>query len=150
MTAPRVIWLALATLAASWASFLGVPIWLSVAALGSASLPSLVGMFVRGSTTDTKVAELESTIWIALATMGTACTGGAASPLIVLFAVGVGVAWMSGVKRLTFESAIFALIGLAVASAAAWNGSWMNESDINALATAYGVSGLALMGTIAV
>jgi signal transduction histidine kinase len=107
-------------------------------------------MFVRGSTTDTRVAELEAILWIALATMGAACTGGASSPLIVLFAVGVGTAWMSGVKRLTFESAVFALIGLAVATAAAWNGSWMSDSDADALATAYGACGLALMGAIAV
>ena len=80
MTAPRGIWLALATLAAAWASYRGVPIWLSVAALGCAALPPLVGTFVRGSTTDTKVAELESVLWIALATMGTACRGGASSP----------------------------------------------------------------------
>jgi signal transduction histidine kinase len=150
MTAPRGIWLILATIAAAWASFRGVPIWLSVAALGSAVLPPLVGMFVRGSTTDARVAELEAVLWIALATMGAACTGGASSPLIVLFAVGVGAAWMSGVKRLTFESAIFALVGLAVATAAAWNGSWMSDSDAEALATAYGASGLALIGAIAV
>ena len=150
MTAPRGIWLALATLAAAWASFRGVPIWLSVAALGAATLPPLVGMFVRGSTTDTRLAELESVLWIALATMGTACTGGASSPLIVLFAIGVGTAWMSGVKRLTFESAIFALIGLAVATLAAWQGSWMSDTDADALATAYGACGLALVGTIAV
>jgi signal transduction histidine kinase len=150
MTAPRVIWLGLAILAAAWASIRGVPIWLSVAALGCAVLPPLVGMFVRGSTTDTRVAELESVLWIALATMGAACTGGAASPLIVLFAIGVGTAWMSGVKRLTLESAVFALIGLAVATAAGWNGSWMNDMDADALATAYGACGLALVGTIAV
>jgi signal transduction histidine kinase len=107
-------------------------------------------MFVRGSTTDTRAAELESVLWIALATMGTACTGGAGSPLIVLFAIGVGTAWMSGVKRLTFESAIFALIGLAVATLAAWQGSWMNEADADALATTYGACGLALVGVIAV
>ncbi|HEX5007515.1 MAG TPA: HAMP domain-containing sensor histidine kinase, partial [Hyphomonadaceae bacterium] len=96
------------------------------------------------------MAELESVLWIALATMGAACTGGASSPLMVLFAIGVGTAWMSGVKRLTFESAVFALIGLAVATAAAWNGSWMSEPDSDALATAYGACGLVLIGTIAV
>ncbi len=150
MTAPRGIWLVLAMLAAGWASFRGVPIWLSVAALGCAVLPTLVGTFVRGSTTETRVAELESTLWIALATMGASCTGGASSPLIVLFAIGVGVAWMSGVRRLTLESAVFALIGLAVATVAALNGSWLDDRHADALATAYGAGGLALLGVIAV
>jgi cell cycle sensor histidine kinase DivJ len=57
---------------------------------------------------------------------------------------------MSGVKRLTLESAFFALLGFAVATAAAWNGSWMSDGDADALATAYGACGLALVGAIAV
>jgi signal transduction histidine kinase len=149
MTAPRGIWLVLATLAAAWASIRGVPIWLSVAALGCAVLPTLVGMFVRGSAADTRVAELESVLWIALATMGTACTGGAGSPLIVLFAAAVATAWMSGVPRLTIEAAGFSLLGLAVATIAGWDGSWLDANDANALATAYGTCGLALVGAIA-
>ena len=149
MTAPRGIWLGLATLAAAWAAIRGVPIWLSVAALGCAALPPLVGMFVRGSTTDMRVAELESVLWIALATMGAACTGGAGSPLIVLFAAAIATSWMSGGARLTAETAGFSLLGLAVAVIAGWEGSWLDADDAGALATSFGTCGLALVGAIA-
>ena len=148
MTAPRAIWLGLATLAAAWGVFLGVPFWLSLGAFICAILPPLVGTFVRGSTTDTRVTELESALWIGLATIGAASTGGATA-LVVLFGVAVAVAWSSGHARLTAEIAGFALLGLVFSLVASSAGGWLHPVDASILATAYGVAGLVLLGVMA-
>jgi cell cycle sensor histidine kinase DivJ len=148
MTAPRAIWLGLATLAAAWDVFLGVPIWLSFWAFICVILPPLVGMFVRGSTTDTRVAELESALWIGVATIGAASTGGAGA-LLVLYGVAVAVAWSSGHKRLTAEIALFAMLGLVFSMVASSGGGWLHPHDAAVLATGYGISGLVLLGVMA-
>src|SRR6185295_13694852 len=84
MTAPRAIWLGLATMAAAWAAAFGVPIGLSAAAFACAVVPPLIGTFMQGSANAARIAELESVLWIGLATIAAASTGGAGSPLIVL------------------------------------------------------------------
>lgn len=149
MTAPRAIWLGLATLTTAWSVLVGVPIWLSLGAFACAILPPLVGMFVRGSTTDTRVAELESALWIALATAGAASTGGATA-LVVLYAVAVAVAWASGNSRLTGEIAGFAFLGLVFSVVASSGGGWLPQTESALLATGYGVSGLVMIGVLAV
>ncbi len=148
MTAPRAIWLGLATLAAAWGVALGVPIWLSAGTFICAILPPLVGTFMRGSTTDARVAELESAFWIALATAGAASTGGATA-IIVLYAVAVAVAWMSGQARLTAEIAGFALLGLIFSVVVSSGGGWLDPHDAAVLTTAYGVAGVAMVGLVA-
>src|SRR6185436_9254039 len=97
MTAQRIIWLVLAGVAALWAMGLGVPIWISALALTCAVMPVIAGLFLHGSATPSRTAEIEVSIWIGLATVGAASTGGAASPLIILFAVALVSAWASGV-----------------------------------------------------
>src|SRR5690242_5968731 len=150
MTAPRAIWLGLATLAAAWAAALGVPIVLTVEAFACAVVPPLIGTFMRGSTSPERVAEIESVLWIGLATMGVASTGGAGSPLIVLFAVGVAAAWAAGELRLILEAAAFSLLGLIFGAFASASGSWMDTGDAQAIGMAYGSCGLALLGVMAV
>jgi signal transduction histidine kinase len=150
MTAPRAIWIVLASLAAAWALFLHVPLGLSLGVFGCAVLPPLVGTFVRGSATVARTAELESMLWIVLATAGAASTGGVSSSLIVLFAVGVAVAWMAGGARLTLEAAAFALLGLTFAAIASNRGSWLTPQDASAIEMAYGVCGVAMVGVMAV
>jgi signal transduction histidine kinase len=148
MTGPRAIWLGLATLAGAWSVFLGVPFWLSAGAFTCAILPPLVGTFVRGSTTDTRIAEIEAGLWVALATAGAASMGGTTA-IIVLYGVAVAVAWTSGQVRLTAEIAGFALLGLAFAMVASLGGGWVNTHDAAILATGYGVSGLVMLGVLA-
>src|SRR6185436_14145933 len=77
MTAPRIIWLVLAGAAAVWAMALAVPIWISALALTCAVLPVAGGLFLHGSATPSRTAEIEVSIWIGLATVGSASTGGA-------------------------------------------------------------------------
>jgi signal transduction histidine kinase len=149
MTAPRAIWLGLAILAAIGSSLLGVPIWLSLAALGCAVVPPIMGSFVGSSTTPERLAELETVFWIALATLGAAATGGAGSPLIVLYFAAVGTAWSAGHVRLTAEAVVFSLLGLAAAILASSAGPWLEPRHASGLGMAYGVSGLALVGAIA-
>ena len=148
MTAPRAIWLGLATLAGAWGVFLGVPIWASATIFTCAILPPLVGTFMRGAATEARIAELESGLWIAFATLGAASTGGATA-MMVLYAVAVAVAWMSGRARLTAEIAGFALLGLIFSVAASSGGSWLHPHDATIIATGYGISGIVLMGVIA-
>jgi signal transduction histidine kinase len=149
MTAPRIIWLVLAFVAAVWAVMLGVPIWISALALTCAVLPVIAGLFLHGSATPSRTAEIEVSIWIGLATVGAASTGGPASPLIILFAVALVSAWASGVKRLGAETAGFSLIGLAVASLAGANGTWLDSKDSDTLAMVYAVAAVAYLGALA-
>lgn len=148
MTTPGPVWLGLSILAATFGLALGVPFWLSAAAFGCAVLPALVGMFVRGSIHPGKAAEIESALWIALATAGAASMGGATA-IIVIFGVAIAVAWMSGQARLTVEMSVFSLGGLVIAIIAGSGGSWMHPHDAAILATLYGAAGLALMALMA-
>jgi signal transduction histidine kinase len=150
MTLPRVIWLALAGIAGVWSLFLGVPFGLTLLALTCAVLPALVGAFVHGSASPARTAELEASLWIGLATVAVASTGGASSPLMILYAVAVAFAWMSGPARLTAEAAGFSLVGLAFASIASLNGTWLDSADASALGVSFGVCALVLLGGVAV
>ena len=149
MMGRHAIWLGLATLAGAWGVFLGVPVWASSTLYGCAILPPLVGTFMRGSTTDARIAEIESGLWIAFATLGAASTSGSTA-MVVLYAVAVAVAWMSGSARLTAEIAAFALLGLIFSVVASSAGSWLHPHDASILATGYGMAGLVLVGVIAV
>jgi signal transduction histidine kinase len=127
---------------------LGVPFWLGATAFGCSILPPLVGMFVRGSTSAAQAVEVESGLWIALATAGAASMGGATS-IIVMFGVAIAVAWMSGRVRLTIEIAGFALGGMLIAMIAGSEGSWMHPHDAAILSTSYGLAGLVMVAVLA-
>jgi signal transduction histidine kinase len=148
MTPPGAFWLGLSAVATFWAMAMGVPLWLSATAFFCAVLPSLVGMFMRGSASAALATEVESALWITLATAGAASTGGATS-VIILFGVAIAVAWMSGRVRLTLEIASFALGGMVVAIIAGSGGSWMHPLDAAVLATGYGVAGLVMLAALA-
>src|SRR5262249_34836441 len=149
MTFPRAIWLALAGIAGVWSLFMGVPFGLTLLALTCAVSPPLVGAFVHGSASPERTAELEALLWVGLATVSVSSTGGASSPLMIIYAVAVAFAWMSGHARLTAEAAGFSLLGLAFASAASLNGTWLDTADAQALGVSFGVSALALLGGVA-
>ncbi len=149
MTPVRAIWLGLASAAALLGLILGVPIGLSVLGFACAGLPALVGAFLRGSASAGQTAELEATLWIGLATVAAASTGGVHSPLIIIFAVAVAFAWMSGQARLTAETAGFSILGLGFAAVAGSGGSWMEVQHAETMAMVYGVAGLALLGVVA-
>ncbi len=148
MTPPRAVWLALSAVAAVWAMALGVPFWLGATAFGCSILPPLVGMFMRGSTSAAQAVEVESGLWIALATAGAASMGGATS-IIVIFVVAIAVAWMSGRVRLTLEIAGFALGGVLIAMIAGSEGSWMHPHDAAILSASYGLAGLVMVAVLA-
>jgi signal transduction histidine kinase len=148
MTPAGGLWLGLVTIAAAWSLALGVPFWLSALAFACAVLPPLAGAFMRGSTSETQAVELESALWIALATAGAASTGGATA-LIVIYGVAIAVAWLSGKVRVTMETAGFAVIGLFVAILAGSNGSWLHPHDAAILTTSYGTAALVLLAATA-
>jgi len=149
VTGPGGIWLGLVTIAGAWSLALGVPFWLSALVFVCAVLPPLVGAFMRGSTSDAQAVEVESALWIALATAGAASTGGV-SALIVIYGVAIGVAWASGRGRLTIEIAGFAILGLTIGVVAGSNGSWLHAHDAMILTTSYGMAGLVLLAATAI
>lgn len=148
MNVPGFIWLGLSAVAASFGLALGVPFWLTASAFGCAILPVLVGMFMRGSVAEGQAVEVESALWIALATAGAASTGGA-SAMLALYGVAVGLAWMSGRRTLILEICGFAVLGLAAAMFAGSGGGWMHRNDIVALTTGYGVAGVIQLAVLA-
>jgi len=129
--------------------FLGVPFWISTGALTCAVLPPLVGMFLRGSATEARVVELETALWIALATAGVSSTGGADSPLLVLFAVAVLLAWRSGTPRLVAETAGFSLLGYVLAAISGAGEPWFDHSAAEMIGMSFGACGLVLIGLTA-
>ena len=143
------IWLGLVTIAGVWSLALGVPFWLSAVVFACAVLPPLAGAFMRGSTSEAQAVEVESALWIALATAGAASTGGA-SALIVIYGIAIAVAWLSGGVRLTIEIAAFAIFGLFIAVLAGSNGSWLHVHDAAILTTSYGTAGLVLLAATAI
>ncbi len=149
MTAAAAIWLGLVTIVSAWGLALNVPFWITAAAFVCAILPPLVGMFMRGSTSAAQATEVESALWIALATAGAASTGGATT-VIVIFGVAIAVAWMSGRTRLTLEVSAFAMLGLLIAMIAGSGESWLHPHDRAILTTGYGVAGLLFLVTLAV
>jgi cell cycle sensor histidine kinase DivJ len=82
--------------------------------------------------------------------LGTSATGGASSPLIVLFLAAVGTAWAAGQVRLTTEAVAISLVALAAAIGASAVGPWLDERHASVLGMTYGVSALAFVGAIAV
>jgi signal transduction histidine kinase len=148
MNTPGYIWLGLSAVAASFGLALGVPIWLTAGAFGCAILPALVGMFMRGSVAEAQATEVESALWIALATAGAASTGGATA-MLALYGVAVGLAWFSGRRNLILEIAGFAMLGLAVAMLAGSGGGWMHRNDAVALTTGYGIAGVVQLAVLA-
>ncbi len=131
---------------AAWRSIVGSALAIFICAI----LPPLVGTFVRGSTTDTRIAELESGLWIAFATLGAASTGGATA-LVVIYAVAVAVAWTSGSVRLTAEVAGFALLGLIFSVVASSGGSWLRRARSGGAGRQpTAISGVVLVGVLAV
>jgi cell cycle sensor histidine kinase DivJ len=149
MTALQGIWIGLSIAAAAWGLVAGVPLWLSVIVLTFAILPSLVGIFVRGAMPAHQSAELQTGLLIALATIGVAFTGGAVSPLIVLYAAAIGLAWSSGRSRLVLEAGAFATLGYALAVIASIGGG-LTDSQLSLLAGPYALAAMVLTGVIAI
>lgn len=149
MTASRAIWLGLATLAAAWGVFLGVPFRDTAVIYACAILPPLVGTFMRGATTAGRIAEVESGLWVAFATLGAASTGGWTA-MLVNFAVAVAVAWSSGHRRLVAEIATFSFLGMLAAIVANAGGSWMHPHDASVIAMGYGIAAVVQVGVVAV
>lgn len=135
-------------MAAAWGVFLGVPFRDSAVIFGCAILPPLVGTFMRGTTTAARNTEIESTLWVAFATLGAASTGGWTG-MLVNFAVAVAVAWSSGNRRLTAEIAAFSFLGMFAAIVANTGGSWMHPHDASIIAMGYGIAAVVQVGVIA-
>jgi signal transduction histidine kinase len=148
MTALQGIWIGLSLAAAAWGVIAGVPLWLSLAALTFAVLPSLIGIFVRGAMPARQSAELQTGLFIAIATLGVAFTGGAVSPLIVVYAAAIGLAWSSGQPRLAVEAGVFSTLGYAFAVIASIGGG-LGDADLSLLAGPYALGAMVLTGVIA-
>lgn len=149
MTTIQASWLILAVLAATSAFALGVPLWFSAIAFACAILPPLAGMFMRGSMEPRRIVEIESGLWIALATAAAASTG-AGTAAAALFAVAIGVAWRFGDERLTVEIGAFAFLGVVLTLIVSAGGVWLHPHDATIVATAYGMAGLVQVGILAV
>jgi signal transduction histidine kinase len=149
MTALQGIWIGLSLAASAWGVVAGVPLWLSFTALTFAVLPSLVGIFVRGAMPADQAAELQTGLFIALATVGVAFTGGAISPLIVVYAAAIGLAWSSGQPRLAVEAGVFSTLGYAFAVIASIGGGF-GGADLTLLAGPFALGAMVLTGVIAV
>ena len=148
MIAVRASWVCLAVVAATCAFALGVPLWFSATAFACAILPPLIGMFLRGSAEPRRIAEIESGLWIALATAA-AGSAGAGTAVIVLFAVAVVLAWLSGDERLTLEISAFAMLGLFLSLLVSSGGTWLHPHDATIMASTYGLAGLVHVGILA-
>lgn len=149
MTRARLVWLGLSVAAAIWLAAQGVPLWINLGVLSCAVFPALAGILLRDAVSQTNAAAIESALWIALATLGVASTGGAQSPLLILFAVALVMAVSANKHRLMMETAAFSVGGYLAALVAQSMGSWLNLGLQLALASAYGAAGVAMIAVLA-
>jgi signal transduction histidine kinase len=148
MSAVQGVWIGLSVAAAAWGAAAGVPLWLSLVALTFAVAPSLIGIFVRGAMPVKQSMELQTGLFIAVGTLGVAFTGGAVSPLIVVFAAAIGLGWSSGQPRLAVEAGAFSILGYVFAAIASIGGN-PGVGDLSPLAAPYALAAMVLTGVIA-
>lgn len=108
----------------------------------------MAGMFLRNSVSDANAAAIESVLWIAMATLGVASTGGAESPLLVLYGVALAVGLTANRRRLMMETAVFSIGGYLAALVADSLGGWLNVGLQLAIGGAYGAAGVAMMAVL--
>lgn len=147
MTALRALWLILATLSSICGVFFGVPIWLSAAVLGCASTPAIAGMFMHGSAPQRAIIEVEAMLWVGVATLAGASTGGASSAAIALFLVGPIWACSAGSPRLAAEAAVFSVMGWLLAAIAGGGAVWLDPEDARVIGETLGAAAIT-MGSI--
>lgn len=149
MKGVRGLWIVLVTIGGLIALAVGVPFWLTAAAVACASLPAILGMILRGSLTATQLAEIEVALWIVLATMGSALTGGASSPLVIGFVNAFAVAWFSGRTKLAVEAAVFSIAGYVLALMASTGARIASPESLERLAACLAVADLVLLAVMA-
>lgn len=149
MTRARLVWLILSVLASVWLAARGVSIWINLGFLSCAATPAIAGVFLPRATSAENASAVEAALWIAMATLCVAATGGAQSPLLILFGVALVVAIMTNKHRLMLEAAVFAVAGYIAAIVANGMGAWLQADLQVALAQAYGAAGLAMLAVLA-
>jgi signal transduction histidine kinase len=147
MTALRAFWLILAALSAVCGVFFGVPIWLSAGVLLCASAPALAGMFMQGSAPLRPIVEIEAMLWVGLATLACASTGGAGSAAGILFLIGPIWACAAGSNRLAAEATIFAIAGWVLSAIAGGGAGWMDAEDARVIGETLGAAAV-VMGSV--
>lgn len=149
MKQARLAWLCLCSVAAVWLAWRGVPLWTNAGFFACAVAPAIAGMFLRRTASEANASAVESALWIGMATLGVAATGGAQSPLLVLFGVALAIAVIANEHRLMLEAAVFAVGGYVAALVADSAGDWLNLGVQLALASAYGAAGIAMLAVLA-
>ena len=115
MTSARIVWLLLcgAGVIMSWIAASGVA--MNAALPLVASTPVVAALVARRSG-EVWAPEIEMLAWILVATAAMALTGGAGSPLSLLFALPAATALADGRRRMAVEAASFSIIGFCAAS----------------------------------
>jgi signal transduction histidine kinase len=108
-------------------------------------MPSLIGTALAGAMPEERIAEVETILFLALAALGLALTGGLATPMAALLAPAIGGAWSTGRRRFILETG--GLSGLTLVLAG-WAGSYpgpLGEEAASAFAQAFGLAGLVML-----
>ncbi|MEM6626554.1 MAG: HAMP domain-containing sensor histidine kinase [Pseudomonadota bacterium] len=114
-----------------------------------AAAPALVGVCVSFWPDEEKAAEIETLFWILFASLAVALSGGAASPLAILFAPPVLIALTYGRQRLAIEATGFGAIGYAAAALAARYGFASEMGGLVSLSAPLAICALVLSGVLA-
>ncbi len=149
MTVYRAVWALLAAFAAALCLWLGVPFWLTAGTLAGALMPVAVGTIMRDRVVADVAEEVETILWLGLATAGAAATGGLTSMLVAVYAVPIAYAWMTDRPRLVIETAGFAAFGYGLAGLAAVGETWIQPANQTAIGASYAAAAVALVAAIA-
>lgn len=144
MLRPAWVWLAASAAACLGSGLMGAPKWASLAAFLLSHAPAVSGIILRALGRKRSAAEFEAGLWIAAATLGAAVSGGAASPVNVLFiaaAVRAREAHWPGLAR---DSAVFSVFGFLAAAFAGWNTPAL---DLAPLPEAMAAAGMVLLAS---
>ena len=145
MTAARGIWIGLSFMAALWGLANGASFWLGTAVFACACLPSLIGTALTGSLPPSRISDIEAILFLAVAALGLALTGGVQTPMLALLAPAVGEAWRGGRRRFVLETAALAFLAAGLAG---WAGSYpgpLSEDVASAFAMSFGLAGLVMV-----
>lgn len=147
--AHRFAWLLLSALASVAGYWLGAPAWLSAGVFAVSAFPVVIGMFLHGSLAPEYALDIETMLWIALATAACAVNGGLGSPAIILYAVPIVMAAVRGDAKQIIEAGVFVLIGYAFAAIASQASLDFLDGDLQLLAGVLSIGGLALAAWLA-
>jgi signal transduction histidine kinase len=114
-----------------------------------AAFPVVIGMFLHGSLAPDYALDIETMLWIALATAACAVDGGLDAPAVILFAVPIVMCAVRGTPRQIAEAGVFVLVGYVFAAIASEASLEFPDGDLKLIGGVLSIGALVLSAWVA-